>query len=272
MNNKLTKSDKIAYLLLYGLGYAVDIVPTSDKEEKKESDFLVQYKIDIALVEAKLKENDPETLKERNKCLKENNVFIMDDELGRNETLSGIIRKAKNQLSSSSQKHDFKIMLFLAEGVDAKTKKDQFKDTIYGSTLIYDSKSKRSKTCYFFRNSDFYRRKIIDAAIVGYIIGDDIYFEMCLNPYSEKYNEFKNSDLLEPFKCSTHSAVIDPIELELKGLAYIPDKDINRKLDDFSKIFTNSNYNPILAHIQEKYQTGFLMNIDFKSPTITITT
>jgi hypothetical protein len=263
------KSDEVAYELLQNLGYAVEIIPTSDNEQKKEADFLICYENIVAIVEAKLKEDDPDIANEKEKKLVAGEVSIVEGKLGRNETHSGIINKATKQLISSGDKeHDFKIISFIATGSNVKTKADQFKDTIYGSTLIMESSNNgtTSKICYFFRNADFYRRKGIDAAIVSYILNGKIITQLCLNPYSKKFDVLRSSIFLEPF----NGAVIDPIELENQGLAYIPDDDIDRKPNDLHKL--SPMYNSILQHLTKKYNTGFLVNVDFDSTELSIRT
>ncbi|MFS1422868.1 hypothetical protein [Shewanella sp. 10N.286.48.B5] len=263
------KSDEVAYELLQNLGYAVEVISTSDNEQKKEADFLICYKNIVAIVEAKLKEDDPNIINEKERNLVAGEVSIVEGKLGRNEIHSGIINKATKQLISSGDKeHDFKIISFIATGSNVKTKADQFKDTIYGSTLIMESSDSvtTSKICYFFRNADFYRKKEIDAAIVSYILNDKIITQLCLNPYSKKFEVLRNSIFLEPF----NGAVIDPIQLENQGLAYIPDADVERTLNDFHKL--SPVYSPILQHLTKKYNTGFLVGVDFDSPELSIRT
>jgi hypothetical protein len=223
----------------------------------------VKYNGSIALVEAKLKEDSCETVEKREKDLSEDGVSVVESKLGRNETYSGIIKSASKQLSSSSDKpHDFKILMFIVSGINTRSKKDQFKDTIYGSTLVIDGN--KGKPCYFFRNSDFYRRTNIDAVILGECDTNNarISFELCLNPYGKNYQSLKESDFITPFG----SAIIDPIELEKKGLAYIPDDDVDRRLNELEKICQTCN--PILRHLEKKYKTGYLVHADFNAPEI----
>jgi hypothetical protein len=258
------KSDEVGLYLLEQLGFAVESIPTSNK---KEADFLAKYENYRVLIEVKLKEDDPEKAEEREKALSNGDNHIAEGKLGRNETLSKIIHKSSKQLKSSSDKeHDFKMVLFIASGMNARTKVDQFKDTIYGSTLVIEIGSKQSlpKVCYFFRNSDFYRRTIIDAAILACIQGDKVSLEICLNPYSERYNSLKYASFLDIF----NGAVIDPIEKEKMGEVYILEGEIERKKTDFEEIF--SLYDPVLIHLAKKYNTGHLLKVDFDSPEISI--
>jgi hypothetical protein len=259
------KSDDIAYNLLKNLGFHVESIPTSDHNQKKEADFLVSYKGHTAIVESKLKEDNPKISKENEEKLAKGEAAIVEGRHGRNETFSGIIRKADQQLKSSADKHhSFRIVLFICTGSNVKTKKRQFIDTIYGSTTIIEGNTE--KICYFYRNSDFYRRRSIDAAIVFYILGMDAGVELCLNPYSAAYESLRKSAFIEPFG----NCVVDPFELERKGLAYIPDPDIERTLPELQKIF--NFINPILENLTNKYRTGYLMAVDYNSPELSIRT
>lgn len=114
-------------------------------------------------------------------------------------------------------------------------------------------------TCYFFRYSDFFRRKRIDAVIVGFKEKDSIFFYLCLNPYSENYKLLKTSGFISPFK----EFLVDPIEQEKRGEAYIPDRNIEPSKNIPYDIFTNVN--PMLQHLSEKYKLGRLVSIDFNS-------
>ena len=257
------KSDHLSRRCLEELGYTVNPIPTSDYDQKKEADFIVRYHDQTSIVEAKIKEDGPKEEEKKQNTLASDQVSVVEGKLGRNETISHILRSATKQLESSSdKKHDFKIIFFLATGSNAKTKADQCKDTIYGSTSIIHGNTQ--KPCYFYRNSDFYRRKTVDGAIIGHLNHNSISLELCLNPYSNNYIKLKVSRFIEPFG----NAVIDPWEIERQGGAYIPDDEVNRKLEGVQLL--SPMHNPILNHLREKYGTGFLIAADFDSPEISI--
>lgn len=88
--------------------------------------------------------------------------------------------------------------------------------------------------------------------------------KICLNPYSLRYQALKVSEFLLPFG----SAVLDPIDEEKAGRAYIPDDDVERKEQDFTSAF--SLYDPVLHHLADKYKTGQLIRFDFNAPEFAI--
>lgn len=251
--------EKLVYQTLQTLGFSIEKIQESN--QKKEADFLILYKGAYAFVEAKVKKDNKEIIKDKEKQLKEYGCSLIDNKLGFDNSSSSIFRTASKQLNSSSEDiKDFKILFFLSIGINSKTKADKFKDTIYGSTLISNG-----LICYFFNYSEFMREgNDIDGVIVGYLENEIIKLDFCINPYSIRYDFLKKSILLEPFG----NAIIDPFELEKKNQAYIVDKNIRRKLSDIEKIPFN---NPILNHIKEKYNIyEYIVNIDFDSPEITI--
>lgn len=259
------KSDNISFELLERLGYEVKKIPTSDAEKKKEADFLVTYQGVTALVEAKLKEDSAETRIRKEKILSAGHIFCAEGSAGFDNNISGIANAAKKQLrSSADKKHDFKIVLFCAVESNVGQKFESFRDTIYGATSIFDVAANAIKRCYFYRNSSFYRHQLFDAAIIGSLRGEYFQASICLNPYSTKYEELKKSEFIKPFK----DGIEDPIELEKKGEAFIPDADIDRKLNPIEEI--NSGYNHIIQHLCEKYNKDFLLQFDLKMPEYSI--
>jgi hypothetical protein len=238
-----------ARLLLEAWGMKVEDIPTSGLQNKKEADFLVQFGGARVLIEEKTKEDDPEYLNQRSKKLEQGEIHEVMLPLARNETLSGIIRKAAKQLCSSSDKpHDFRLIWFTATGECSQAKYEQFMATLYGRTNILEMNAGGYRRCYYFRNSDFFRRAaIIDGAVVAYTDGSSISVKLCLNSLSPRFAALRNSDVITPFG----SAVEDPTELEANGTAFILDSDLDRNEE-----------RPLLAYLQAKYKTRPLMKFD----------
>lgn len=263
MTNQLkNESDKIGFTLLKKLGFNVQKIHESDK---KEADFIADYKEVNIIVEAKLKTDSDNDIKSKKEQLEKNGSSIIDNKEGYSNTYAGIIRESSKQSESSSKnnKHYFKINLLISKGINAKTKATVFQDTLYGCTSIIIGN--QEKKCYFFSYSEFIKNDSLDGSIISYFDYDEsIKTIFCINPYSKNYNELKKSKILELFK----NSIIDPIELEQKGLIYIADKDINRKLTDIEK--STPMYNPILNHIKNKYKIDdYIVCGNFSSPEIT---
>jgi len=224
-------------------------IPTSDAEQKQEADFLATFGNSRVLIEEKTKEDDPNYLAERAEELERGEIHAATLPIARNETLSGLVRDASRQLRSSSDKpHDFRLIWFTATGVHAAGKYEQFMATLYGRTNIVEMSASHCRRCYYFRNSDFFRRaEVVDGAIVAHTDGNSISAKLCLNSLSPRYHALRCSEVLAPFG----SAVEDPMEPEAEGSALILDCALDRKHEP-----------PLLAYLQEKYSTKPLMSID----------
>ncbi|WP_303746418.1 hypothetical protein [Stenotrophomonas pigmentata] len=264
----MLNSDEIAKQTLTQLGFIVEKLPEATESGKKMPDFFVRYGSSSALVEAKLKVDDPDQAILRENVLTSGEAYVSDHVLGRNETLSGIVRNGSKQLKAAIEfEADFNVIFFLMNCINARAVREQLVDTLYGRTMVMEyGKPSQLKACYFYRNSDFYRRQEIDAAIVGYseANGGDLKFRICLNPYSPHHNELKASEFLLPFG----PAVTDPISEEQAGLAYIPDAGVERREQNFMRLF--SFCDPVLLHLAAKYGTAPLVRLDFNAPEISI--
>jgi hypothetical protein len=201
-----------AKALLQHWDVSVKDIPTSDVEQKQEADFLTLFGEARVLIEEKTKEDDAAYLAHRGAELERGEIHAATLPIRRNETLSGIVRKASKQLkSSSSLTHDFRLMWFTATGVHAKGDYEQFMATLYGRTNIYEMNGDGYRRCYYFRNADFFRRaSVIDGAVAAYTDGNSISAKLCLNSLSPRYEALRNSPVVRPFG----KAVEDPLAME----------------------------------------------------------
>ena len=238
-----------ARILLEHWGFSVEDIPTSDRDEKKEADFLASFGEVRMLIEEKTKTDDPNYLATRAMELEQGGIHGKTTPLIRNETLSGIIGGAAKQLRSSTDKpHDFRLIWFTATGVDAEAKYEQFMVTLYGRTNIVERNAEGYRRCYYFRYSDFFRRAaVVDGAVAAYVDETSITAKLCLNSLSPRYEALRRSSVVTPFG----TAVEDPADLEARGTAFVLDCDLNRK-----------DEGRLLAYLKTKYKTGPLMTID----------
>lgn len=262
------KSDDVAEDALTQLGFSVEKLPESTESGKKMPDFLVRHGPASAFVEAKLKVDDPKKAAARERALDAGEVYVSDHVLGRDETLSGIVQHGSKQLrADKGVEAEFKVLFVLMNCINARVVSEQLVDTLYGRTSVIEyGKPPQPKPCYFYRNSDFYRRQETDAAIVGHVRVHDgkTILKICLNPYSPRYQKLKASEFLLPFG----QDVLDPIVEEVAGRAYIPDPEVERREQELTQAF--SLYDPVLHHLAEKYKTEQLLRLDFNTPEFVI--
>jgi hypothetical protein len=247
--------ESIAAQALATLGAAVEPVPTSNVEE---SDWLADFDGYRVLVEEKDKLDDPEDAQERDAALRSGAVHGQSVPLKYNNRISGIIGKAAGQLASSGANiaHDARIVWFTGVGFDAEAKHYQLISTVYGSTRIIERDSTGMRQCYFFRSSEFYRyRDIIDGVVASFLIGETLTMKLCLNPLAANYVSLKNSSFASKF---VHG-LIDPVEEERAGEAFIVDGDVDR-----------NNPGAVLSYVQKKYGRNPLMNMDMGITTASV--
>lgn len=236
-------------------GASAEEIPTSSAEE---SDWLVALKGFRLLVEEKAKLENPESQQEREEALRSGSVHGTTTPLVQNNRLSGIVRKARKQLSSTAaqREHDARIMWFTGFGFDAEAKHYQFMATLYGSTKIIELDKPGLRECYYFRNADFFRyREEMDGAVAAFLTGDSVIMKLCLNTYSPRYTVLKSSPFAEQFL----NGLIDPLDEEASGNAYIADTDIDRR-----------DAGAVLHYIQVKYGLSRAMNMDLNMATATV--
>ncbi len=167
------------------LGYKVEKIPeTNDKTpDFKISDATYSYILELKTKFPSIKEI------ERRKSVLDSGKIHTDQEIiiGKN-TLSGIIKTAKDQINSLLEENAFKIVWLLTTGHLAEPRLLQYEATLYGITTVVSSK--RACDCYFFCNSDFYRfQEFLDGAIVS----TKSKAKFLLNPLSPRYEQIKGS-------------------------------------------------------------------------------
>ncbi|UVE66996.1 hypothetical protein L2Y90_07755 [Burkholderia pyrrocinia] len=248
------KSDDVARATLEKLGLSVRKLPEVSALGKR-ADFIAKLDQLSLLVEAKLRVDDPEELERMENELAETGTYGSNHELGKNNALTSRIRDAVRQLEAEREEpHDYKVLLYLADCVNAEVVCEQIADTLYGTTSIMRPRpgatGLQEIPCYFYRENEFHPARSLDAAIVGFKSGDSWVLYLCLNPYSHRFNEIRTSALARMFADRT----VDPIAEEAQGKAYIPDHDAPRpskERKDFERMFSMAD--PMLRHLEKKY-------------------
>jgi hypothetical protein len=229
-------------------GAHVEPLPTSTKEE---CDWLVTLENSTLIAEEKTKLEDAVAVEARLKTLRAGGVHGQSVPLKSNNRLSGIVKKAVGQLSSTAAdvEHNLRVLWFTGTGFDGEAKHYQLMATLYGSTRVFELNGDgHHRTCYFFRNSDFYRfRDVLDGAYVTYLTGNTLTMKLCLNPHSTKWQQLRDS----PFAARLKNGLIDPFAEENEGAAYIVDGDVER-----------SDEGAVMRYLHEKYGLKQAMNID----------
>jgi hypothetical protein len=231
-----------------GLGYQVEKIAESDIETP---DFSIFDDISSYVLELKTKFPTEAEIVERMQLLEVGKIHQLHETIISKNRLSGIIKKAKDQLESHNKK-DLCIVWLLATGHLAEPRMLQFEATLYGLSPLVSAK--RTGDCFFFYNSDFFRyRGVLDAAIVS----TESEAKLLLNPLSPRYKQMKNSSLPKHLG----EAVIDPVELEKNGKAFYMDSDVDR-----------GDKEAVLAYLRDKYKSDDIasLTMTYLSGTIAI--
>lgn len=251
----MSLSVSVAEQVFEAWGAKATAVPTSSIEE---SDWLAELAGFRLLVEEKAKFENVELQLERTTTLRSGSVHGTTTPLVQSNTLSGIVRKAKKQLSSTASRidHDARIIWFTGVGFNAEASHYQFMATLYGSTRIVEPDKPGLRECYYFRNADFYRyREDLDGAVAAFMMGDSVTMKLCLNNYSPRYEALRTS----PFAVHFPNGLIDPLAEEALGHAYVADTDLDRK-----------ECGAVLQYIQRKYGLGRAMTMDMRLATAVV--
>jgi hypothetical protein len=220
------------------LGYQVEKIPETDEGSP---DFWISDDTSSYVLELKTKFPSSEEIKKRKHQLYSGEIHNIHELVIGKNTLSGIIKKAKDQLKSFKEENVLRIVWLLATGHLAEPRMLQFEATLYGLAPIVSSE--RTGDCYFFYNSDFYRfREILDGAIVS----TESEAKLLLNPLSPRYAQLKSSTLPKHLG----KTVVDPIELESLGKAFLVDDEVDR-----------GDKEAVLRYLRKKYGLEDLMNL-----------
>lgn len=147
---------------------------------------------------------------------------VKTDKISRQNRLSGISRKAVEQLSSSQDQEIVKLIWLIADPYNKYLHYEQFRATVYGIKLVVykDKEHGLIKEGFYVENSEFYRwRAHLDGVALGNFEG------LFMNNYSLRYSKLRDTRFRHLFGQS----VWDPPVLEKLGKAFCLDSNIDRK-------------------------------------------
>lgn len=221
-----------------------------DESNEKTPDFLVDQE-ERVLIELKEKMDREEIHDRKEEKLALGEIFEYTNTMGYKNRLAGVIGDGIEQLKAqkTNTESEFCLLFIVASGVSPSNQLEQISSTLYGkkSLIDFDSGSKYAKSCYYAYHSEFYKRKdIIDGVFVA--TRDNVF--LLLNDKSPKYSKFKGSKFLSRFIGEVN--VIDPVEHEKSGEAFIADCDIGR-----------SDQEKVKDYVFEKYGIKRGLIIDF---------
>lgn len=224
-------------------GFTVTPIP---KAQPPTADLLA-FKEQRYLIEIKTKQDDPQATAAVQERLRRGEIVTGGAPFVPKNTISRIMKRGVAQLGAyPASGRDFCLLWLIATGADIEAQCRQFLGTLYGLTDVVGPDDHPLIPCYYFRNSGFFRWPELDGAIVGTVH----HGELCLNTYSPRANGLRSSSLARIFG----TAVTDPGDLEVRGLAYIADCSVDRR-----------DENGVLEYLQTKYGRPALMSMDLQT-------
>lgn len=228
--------------------FQVQQIPEGDEKTPD----LLATKTQTYLIEIKTKEDEPRLMQEWNHRLSEGELVSSAMPFTNQAAMCRIVRNGIRQLSAyRTSDHDFCILWLLTTGYDPQGQSEQFLSTLFGTTNVRGSDYGGLIPCYYFDHSEFFRAQgKLDGAVVTTVSGDQGHSRLCVNTYSPQVEKFRCSSLAKMFS----SAIVDPLELENRGDAYVADCEEDRN-DEQS----------VLRYLAKKYNRPALMRMDLGS-------
>jgi hypothetical protein len=217
----------LALNLLPKLGFSVDEVPVANG---RTADLLVtDGESQPYLIEVKEKVESESHAQERIKILSRGDLYEQADPLTRDNRISGILQDARKQLDETPKDSStFQLIWFHATGVDADLKYRQAFATFYGHVdlIAMNPRSHRTPACFYFDYCAAFNMPTIEALIIT----DSKQLQVCLNEFSHRGVEFRQSALCKRF--AEMDGVIDPVAMAADGMIIACRVTVPRKNDD----------------------------------------
>lgn len=215
--------------VLTEFGFRVEEIPESNEPNQSRADLLVSDDESHYVIEVKDKGEGDERRKERHETLGKGEVFSETDALARDNSISGVLIHARDQLDATPKPPNaFQLIWLYSAGVAADTKFRQTQYTFYGirHLICRDDNSGMTTDCLYFDYCTAFNMPTVEAVILT----DKQNLSVCLNEFSTRAAEFRASALYTRFK--EVRAIFDPVELVEQGLFTAFRSPMPRKNDD----------------------------------------
>jgi hypothetical protein len=228
--------------LLLNMRFDVELIP--EASDYKTPDLKVIMPEGDILVEVKSKEDD----KQVRDFLKspEGNVLTYNEAAAKSA-----LRDAWHQIRDfpDRKEEDLRLIWFITRKERSVTflVKDCIKTLLYGIENISGQKVDRKvfdrKPCYFFNESFFHRYKDLDGVVLHEDELGDQLVELCLNPFSTRYNHYKTFKMKLTEFFQNRFSLTDPRKMDASGECFLADCNISRQ-----------DKNGIVRYLKSKYE------------------
>jgi hypothetical protein len=230
--------------LLRDNGFGVDYIP--EEQGRNTADLKAVEGQNTYYIEVKSKGDDQEELQRERESLERGEIVNRSESLGRDNSLSAIIRFGAKQLRDyPSSDSSFKLVWVHAEGDDPDLQHSQVRGTLYGAMHLIDLPG--FKLCYYFTFNEFFNlRNELD----GVIVSTERELQLCINDLSPRAKSLRSSGMYRWLQ----EGICDPEAMELAGEIYSAcDYNASRK-----------DSNAVLEFVREKYGKPQLIPIQMR--------
>ena len=238
-----TAFKKVVTEFLESQNLRVSEIPVASKQTP---DLLVEEgSPDATLIEIKQKTHDQGELDAYLQRMDELGLASREPKpTGYRNRLDSLVEDAVGQLTEHDPSRTLlHVLWFHCEGWDANLHEDQLHATIYGTQWLRSRERQKLITCYYFRNSSFYRyASNLDAVIVSKLAEIPKY--MALNNHSPRFLATKQSKLAQAFG----PAAIFPQQYENEPDVMVCDHEFDRGSEAQTLDYLRAKYG--LAHLE----------------------
>jgi Holliday junction resolvase len=225
---------------LESCGYAVERVPVA---ADPRPDLIARQNNETIVVEVKSNANPPLELDATG-------VAMLSTSLAFSNSMSRVVKKAARQLDHADGQV-LRVICYVASGVEAEAKLDEFRATVYGLVDVIELNSEaRAIPCFYFDHAEFFRHQ----GLAGVGLLWERGAQLCINEFCEHAPDFRSSRLYE--RHVQIEAVRDPTAEENTGKAFVVRDALERK-----------NETLILDHLRQKYERGRLLALRWNKHT-----
>jgi hypothetical protein len=173
--------------------FGFEVYDIERKSGVQTPDFDVIGKNDRYTIELKIKDDDPNEIKNDEDALMKGEFVSKSIPIGPRNRFAGIVRKSVQQIMDHDPKGEtYHVVWLHSAGTDPELHNRKFRSTLFGTEKLFSLRKSNILTCYYFYNSAFFSwRNYLDGVILTYSNNA----QLCINSLSPRVNEFRESEL-----------------------------------------------------------------------------
>lgn len=212
----LTREEEFVAAILASIGISAEKIPESSA---RTPDLLARDSDSSYLFEVKTRTDDETLTKE----VQDKGTAYRTWPVGPTKAVAGIFQYAMSQIDARAT-NELRLVWVCVQSKRGgeHTLAEQIRHTLYGISRVAGSgRGSTAPECYFFHDSIFYRYQHLDGAVITF----KNRLVLCLNPYSARVENLRQSKLAQAF----FRNLLDPLQLEREGRCLVADCPCDRR-------------------------------------------